>query len=129
MKSLYTRSTLRYFTKTFIWPLLVYLQLTISYKKALFHFHYKNVELYVVTQRLNGLLLYWKHLHDGLALESQHIQTNTTYLLTTKQAQLLQKIQNMTYLSFSNNSELYIIFHFNKEFSFDYNSKSIFSFP
>ena len=67
MKSMYTRSTLRYFTKTSIWPLLVYLQLTISYKKALFHFHYKNVELYVVTQRLNGLLLYWKHLHDGLA--------------------------------------------------------------
>ena len=70
---------------------------------------------------------YMMDLHQPL--ESQHILTNTTYLLTTKQAKLLQKIQNMTYLSFSNNSELYIIFHFNKEFSFDYNSKSIFSFP
>ena len=52
IKRLYIRSTLKHFKKTSTWSLLIYVQLTISYKKVLFHFYYNNVKLHVVILRL-----------------------------------------------------------------------------
>ena len=63
--------------------------------------------------------------------ESQHIFINTTYLPITKQANcknILQQILNPTILYFSQTTMNCIIFHFDKEFLCDYNSKSKFSF-
>ena len=46
------RTTLRHFTETSTWPLLIYPQITISCKKIIFDFHYKKVDLYLVILRL-----------------------------------------------------------------------------